>query len=394
MNLWPFRKKTKILTGADLMKEISGESSDGSISVNSRNGSRLSSVFSCVKVISESIGMLPLSLFEKKGEGREKINDDLYYLLAVEPNEWMTAQEFWEMAGVKLGFEGNFYAYINRVGGKVVELLPIVGSVTKKQGKDYQVWYEVYANGTKVNVPQENILHIPAMTIDGVTGVNPITYMRKTFEIALQSERLGSKFLANASRPAGILTTDANLNAEQMGEYQKIWEEKHGGGNNFRTALLGNGFKYTPTSMSAGDMQFLESRQMTRSEIAGIYRVPPHMIGDMSGATFSNIENQGQEFVTHCLMPYLTRIESRIRKQLIPENKRKVQYVKFNASALMRGDMEARGNFYTKLVQNGALSPNEIRSLEDRQPREGGDIYLTPMNMNINATEANNKPAK
>ncbi len=386
MNLWPFRTKTKITSGADLLSELNGESGSSSVRVTPKSAAQLSAVFSCVRVISESIGMLPLALFEKDGETRKRLSNDLYHMLAIEPNEWMTSQEFWEMVGVKLGFEGNFYAYKNMVNGQVVELLPIVGSVIKKQSANYDVWYEVTMNGSKVNVPKENIFHIPLFTSDGLTGMNPITHAKNAFEMAISAERLGVKFLGNASRPGGLLTTEANLTGEQIKEYQKVWEEKHGQGNNFRTAILGNGFKYTPTAMSAGDMQFLESRKLTRSEIAGLYRVPPHMIGDLENATFSNIEHQGQEFVTHCLMPYLTRIENRIRKELIPQKDKRTQYAKFNVGALVRGDMDARGNFYTKLVQNGALSPNEIRELEDRPPRDGGDIYLTPMNMAINAT--------
>jgi HK97 family phage portal protein len=392
MKLWPsfsLRKKTKTTSPQELLKELSG-GGDDSVAVNSKTVSQLSTVFSCVRVISESIGMLPLAHFERKGDARSKLDGDLYRLLAIEPNEWMTAQEFWEMCGAKLGFEGNFYAFINWSGDRVLELLPIVGQVTKKQGEDYSVWFEVNTNGKTTMVPQENILHIPLMTLDGIKGVNPVTHLRKTFKLALQSDDLTSKFLSNASRPGGILTTEANLSKEQMVEYQELWEEKHGGGNNFRTAILGNGFKYIPTALSNSDLQFLESRKLSRSEIAGIYRVPPHMIGDMDGATFSNIESQGQSFVTHCLMPYLTRIENRIRKQLIPESKRGSQYVKFNASALMRGDMESRGNFYTKLIQNGALSPNEIRAYEDMSPRPDGDIYLTPMNMLINGQNLTN----
>jgi len=390
MNLWPFKKKTKITSPADLLKELQGSESEAGISVSSANASRLAAVFSCASVISQSIGMLPISHFEKSQGGRKKLNDHLYYLLSVEPNEWMTAQEFWEMCGLMLAFKGNFYAYINWVGGEPQELLPITGAVKKRQGKNYEVWYEVTIDGKMTPVPQESILHIPFLTLDGINGVNPITYAKNTFGIALQSEKLGSKLLGNASRPGGIVSTDQPMKKEQLEEYQKLWEEKYGNGNNFRTALMAYGFKFYPTSMSSGDLQFLESRKMSRSEIAGIYRVPPHMIGDMEGATFSNIEHQGQEFVTHCLMPYLTRIENRIRKQLIPKDKRTTRYVKFNASALLRGDMEARGNFYTKLVQNGALSPNEIREFEDKPPREGGDIYLTPMNMLVNGENLTN----
>lgn len=383
--MWPWKKeKTKVFGPEDLRKELEGESGGAAVSVNPKQASQLSAVFSCVNVISQSIGMLPISLYEKKEQGREKVLDELYYLLAVEPNEWQTAQEFWEMVGAKLGFEGNFYAYINWVGGKPYELLPIVGSCKKRQGKSFEVWYEVSINGSIEHVPQENILHIPMLTLDGVTGVNPITHNRLTIGTAMESEKLGQRYVKNASRPGGVLSTDVPLKKDQLEEYQKLWEEKHGNGNNFRTALLGGGFKYYPTTMNAADMQYLEGKKFSRSEIAGIYRVPPHMIGDLDNAHHSNMEQGGQEFVTHCLMPYLTRIENRIRKQLIDKQKRLTQYAKFNVGALVRGDMAARGQFYTQLVQNGALSPNEIRELEDRPPREGGDIYLTPMNMLIN----------
>ena len=162
------------------------------------------------------------------------------------------------------------------------------------------------------------------------------------------------------------------------------FDEHQGSGNEFKPFILEGGLDWVQVSITPEDAQLLETRKFQRSEIAGLFRVPPHMIGDLEKATFSNIEQQGLEFVTNCLMPYLTRIENRIRSSLLNGNEWQTHFAKFNVNALLRGDMKSRAEFYTKMLQNGALSPNEIRLKEDMNPRDGGDIYLTPLNMAVN----------
>jgi HK97 family phage portal protein len=386
------RKSTDLINTSKKLADLEDDyESDSGVSISSSNALQITTVYQCVKVIAESIGMLPLNVMVETATGKEKaVNHPAHRLLSIAPNDYQTAQEWKEMVAAHLCLRGNHYSYINRVNGKAVELLPLnPAAVTAKLNDDYSVEYRVtFVNNTTSTLQQSEILHIKGFSIDGVNGVCPISQARHSLGLARATEQHGSSLFKNGANPFGGFKTNDKLTDEQYNRLKDSVSDYQGSKNSFKPLILEGGLDWVQVSITPEAAQFLETRKYQRSEIAGIFRVPPHMIGDLEKATFSNIESQGLEFVTHSLMPYLTRIENRARISLFNEKDQLTYYAKFNVNALLRGDMKARAEFYTKMVQNGAMSPNEIRQKEDMNPREGGDIYLTPLNMAINGKPA------
>ncbi|MFL0802579.1 MAG: phage portal protein [Agarilytica sp.] len=399
----PFRKKSaEILDTPDkiataLEEYLSSYQSETGMKVTKDTAMRAATVFGCVRVLCESVGMLPCKLFEQAGLSKNTATDHwLYQLLAVQPNGYMTPQEFWELVVANLSWSGNFYAYKVRVRDEVRELLPLANSSVKpKLGSDWVPEYEVtFANGKKETLTQDDIWHVRLFSKDGLNGLSPIAYARESIGLSLAAQKQGARWFANGVAPSGVLSTDSKLTNDAMDRLAKQFKEKHVGSSNISNPLiLELGLKWLSTSMNAQDLQFLETRKFQRDEICAMFRVPPHMVANMDKATFSNIEHQSLSFVTNSLVPYLTRIEQRISIGLIPHGDRAKYFAKFNTGALLRGDMKARFESYRTGIQHGILSPNEARAFEDWNPREGGDIYLTPMNMTTDpeADESENK---
>jgi HK97 family phage portal protein len=361
--------------------------SDAGVTVTSANALQISTVYQCVRVLSESIGMLPLFLMADSGQGKDKAKTHpLYKILKTAPNDYQTAQEWKEMVIAHLCLLGNHYSYINRVNGKVLELLPLSPTaVLPKLRDDYTVEYQVtFKSGVTKTLEQSEILHFKLFSTDGVNGICPISMGRNALGLLKATEAHGSSLFKNGANPFGGFKTDKNLTEEQFKGLKDQLQEHQGSGNGFKPLILEGGLEWVQVAITPENAQFLETRKFQRSEIAGLFRVPPHMIGDLERATFSNIEHQGLEFVTGTLMPYLTKIESRINVSLLNPKDQANYEAKFNVNALLRGDMKARAEFYTKMLQNGAMSPNEIRAKEDMNPRDGGDIFLTPLNMAVN----------
>jgi HK97 family phage portal protein len=206
---------------------------------------------------------------------------------------------------------------------------------------------------------------------------------------SIAAEQHGAKLFANYAIPGGVLSTPQVLKKDSHQRIKDSWNEIHQGVENaHKVAILEAGVQWTKTGLTAEEAQFLETRKYSRSELAGIFRVPPHKIGDLDRSTNNNIEHQELEFYQDGILPYLTRIESRIRFSLLRPSDRSKFFAKFTVNGLLRADMAGRGQWYDSMVRNGAISPNEIRENEDMNPREGGDIYLTPSNMNVNGQPA------
>lgn len=380
-----FTKNTEALdTSAKIAEALGvGYGTDAGVTITPSSAMQISTVFSCVKVLAESVGMLPLNIKEKSENGLNNANDSiLHQLFKFGVNDFQTAQEWKETVVAHLALRGNHYSFINRVNGIVHELLPLnPASVKPKLNDDWSVEYEVtFANGHKETFTSEKIFHVRLFSLDGLNGLSPISAAKNSLGLAKATEKHGAKLFANAATPSGGFATEKTLTDEQ---YKRVKDQldDYKGENAHKNLILEGGLAWFQTSLSSDDAQFLDTRKFQRTDICGVFRVPPHMIADLEKATFSNIEQQGLEYVQHSLMPYLVRIEGRINKDLISKADRGRFFAKFNTNALLRGDMQARGEFYTKLTQTGAISPNEIRALEDLNPREGGDIYLTPMNM-------------
>lgn len=355
---------------------------------------RLTAVFGCVRVLAESVGMLPCFLYQSTDSGRIKApKEKLYSLLYIAPNDYMTPQEFWEYLIVSLCLRGNFYAYKVKALGEVVELLPLLpNSVQPKLDENWNPVYQVtFPDGSCDVLSQDEIWHVRTFTTDSLVGLSPISYARQAIGLGLATEEHGARLFSNGTVSSGVLQTDQVLTDEAYKRLKENFQERHQGlSNAHKPMILEMGLKWNQISMSAEDAQFLETRKFQLEEICRIFRVPLHMLQNTDRATFNNIENLGMGFVNYSLVPYLTRIEQRINLGLVNKEKRGQFYAKFNVGALLRGDMKSRYESYATGINWGILSPNECRDLEERNPREGGDVYLTPMNMTTKPQDNNN----
>lgn len=355
---------------------------------------RLSTVYACVKVLSETVSTLPCHLYklaQDRSSRSHQWTDIMHSLVYRAPNDWQTAQEFWQMQVVNLCLRGNSYNYIVRgESGRVVALHPIpVDSVSVDIQAQNRITYQVTIGEkgrerTMMLQPDE-VLHFKGLTLDGIRGISPISYQGHLLGGAIEQRDHANNVFANGSTPRGVLQVDGTLSDDAYKNLKESWESAHGGTRNAnRVALLEAGVKFQPISMSPGDVQLIETRKLSREEICGIFRVPPHMIADLSRATFSNIEAQGLDFYKSAISPYLKAFESRMNFQLLGDSTREFR---FDVSELIRGDFKGEVEAYTKLLEIGVMSPNEVRARLDMNPREGGDEYVSDSN---NLTFGNN----
>jgi HK97 family phage portal protein len=384
------------MTSEDLARVLARRSTSAAgVAVTPERAMGLAVVYSCVRVWAESVGQVPIHLYEQgEREKKKATGHPLYDVLHFAPNKYQTAQEWREWVMVCLGTWGNAYSQIIRTGPtnrqRVAELLPIPpGAVTPVyDAAGGEVAYRVaLARGGAETLPSRDVLHIkllPAIGGQGVVGMSPIHQAMETIGIALRAEEFGARLFSNGAQPGGMLEVPGKLSKAAYDNLKASVEERQGSENAHRPMILEEGMKWQSVGFPADAAQFLETRKFQRSEVAGMYGVPPHMVGDLDRATFSNIEHQGLSFVVQGLMPHLTRMESRIRTQLLAPEERGRYFAKFNVAGLLRGDMTARAAFYRDLINVGVMSPNEARDREDMNPREGGDAFLTPLNMAVN----------
>ena len=358
--------------------------------VNERSAMQMTAVYSCVRILAEAVAGLPLHLYRYKEDGgKEKALDHpLYLLLHDEPNPEMSSFVFRETLMTHLLLWGNAYAQIIRNGrGEVMALYPLMPDRMAVDRDDKgQLYYEYttsaddapISKGSIVRLKPSDVLHIPGLGFDGLVGYSPIAMAKNAIGLAIATEEYGSKFFANGAQPSGVLEHPGTIKDPQR--VRDSWMSQFGGSaNSNKIAVLEEGLKYTPISISPEQAQFLETRKFQINEIARIFRVPPHMVGDLEKSSFSNIEQQSLEFVKYTLEPWLVRWEQSIQRTLFSADEKKRYFVRFNVEGLLRGDYASRMNGYAVGRQNGWMSANDIRELEnlDRIPaEEGGDLYL------------------
>ncbi len=348
---------------------------------------QIAAVYACVRVIATNIASLPLVLMRRDGDRRDVAeNHPLHDLLRWSPNPEMTSIQFRMALGVHLALYGNAYAQIiYSNSGQVRELWPLrPDRIVMERAADGALLYRYSRPDGGVDMlPRQEIMHIAHMSYDGQIGLSPISLARRAFDLKARMEEYGASFWQNDASPGIVLRYPGTLNAERIGALRKSWEDRHRGpGAAGRTAVLDGGVEITTLSIPQTDAQFLESQKFTRQEIAALFGVPAHMINDLDRATFSNIEEQAQEFVDYTLMPYIEGWQQAIRRDLLtPAERAAGYYAHFRTQALLRGKHTDRAQYYTAMQQVGAMSPNDIRQLEDMNPVDGGDIYLVPLNM-------------
>lgn len=365
--------------------------------VTPTRAAQLAAVYSCIRLLSESIAGLPLGLFMDDEKNTEQsvraLDHPLWSILHDEPNPEMTAFNFREVMMVHLLLWGNAYAQIIRNGkGEVIGLYPLMADRMRVDRDENGKIVYIYRHGSDeadtmdgsyVYLSPREVFHVPGMGFDGLVGYSPIEMARNTLGVGIACEKYGASFFGNGASPGAVLEHPGTL--KDPGKVRDAWNAAFRGANNGnKIAVLEEGMKYQPISIPPEQAQFLETRKFQIAEIARIYRVPPHMIGDMEHSTFSNIEHQSLEFVKYTLTPWVCRWEQAIKRLLLTPEEKKRYYSRFNVDGLLRGDYLSRMNGYAVARQNGWMSANDIRGLENLSPipeEEGGNLYLINGNM-------------
>ena len=365
-----------------------GRADSGEV-VNERSAMQIATVYACVRLLAETVAGLPLHLFRDIGNNaKEKASDHpLYKLLYRQPNPEMTSFSFRETLMTHLLLWGNAYAQIIRDGrNNILALYPLLPEYMETDRDDQGRIYYIYHAYTDEKPGKKNqdiyfrydeVFHVPGLGFNGLIGFSPIAMMKNALGTTLAVEKYGSAFFKNGAQPSGVLEHPGIL--KNPDKIRQNWSDVYGGSNNaHKVAVLEEGMKYTAISLPPEDSQFLSTREFGVNEICRIFRVPPHMVQDLSHSTFSNIEHQSIDFVVHTLTPWLVRFEQSITKDLLLPDEQDEYYAKFNVDGLLRGDYQSRMQGYATGISNGFLCPNDIRTLEqmDRIPAEkGGDSY-------------------
>ena len=343
--------------------------------VNDRTALQHIIVYACVRVLSEAIAQLPLHVYKYTDNGKERVTKHpLYFLLHNQPNPEMTSFVFRETLMSHLLIYGNAYAQIIRNGkGEVVGLYPLPPDKVKVDRDDRNRLIYIYSRYDEANpnikeqgdivLKAENVLHIPGLGYDGLVGYSPIAMAKNALGISIACEEYGASFFANGASPSGILEHPGVIKDPE--KIRKAWQHAYGAGNSHKVAVLEEGMKYQPIAIPNNEAQFLETRKFQIEEIARLYRVPLHMIGDLDHATFSNVEHLSLDFVKYTLDPWIVRWEQGLQKDLLSDSEKGLYFIHFNVDGLLRGDYASRMQGYSTGIQNGFLCPNDVRELEN-----------------------------
>jgi len=385
-------KPRNLFTGGSTY--VFGPSTSGN-NVNETTAMQMSAVYACVRIIAEAIAQIPLNVYRfTEDGGKEKDpRHPLYFLLHDEPNPEMTSFIFRETLMSHLLLWGNAYAQIIRNGmGEVVGLYPLMPDrmeVDRDEEGNLVYTYTKYFDEAgarhryeQVKLPAWQVLHIPGLGYDGLIGYSPIAMARNAIGMSMAAENFGATFFANGATPGGVLEHPGIVKDPER--LRESWHAQFSGRNSHNIAVLEEGMTFKPMSIPPEEAQFLETRKFQIDEIARIFRVPPHMVGDLEKSSFSNIEQQSLEFVKYTVGPWVARWEQSLSQALLLPSEKTRYTIKYNLDGLLRGDYESRMNGYAVGRQNGWLSANDIRELENmnRIPaEEGGDEYLINGNM-------------
>jgi len=363
--------------------------------VNERTAMQTTAVYACVRILAETIASLPLHTYKYTETGKEKaIEHPIYNLLADEPNSEMTSFVFRETLMSHLLLWGNAYAQIIRDGrGNVIALYPLLPNKMKVDRASNGEIYYIYSRYSDENpniegygevyLQNHEVLHIPGLGFDGLVGYSPIAMAKNAVGMSIACEEYGASFFANGANPGGVLEHPGVV--KDPARVRDSWNSVYQGTSNaHKVAVLEEGMKFQSIGIPPEQAQFLETRKFQINEIARLFRIPPHMVGDLEKSSFSNIEQQSLEFVKYTLDPWVIRWEQAMKKALLLPSEKKDYFIKFNVDGLLRGDYQSRMNGYSIGRQNGWLSSNDIRELENlnKIPDElGGDLYLINGNM-------------
>lgn len=383
-----FRNLKKIihnwtLTDPEAIEFLGEQPTKSGVVVTDRAAMQQATVFACIRILSNNFASLPLNIYEKSKDGTRNIAHDFHVQKVLHsPNEFMTPTEFKGASMISLLFTGERYAEIIRDKRKnIVALVPIQADLVNmdkealKRGKlIFKVQQE---SGTERTILGDNMWRSIGLTVDGINGLSPIKFQRETIGHAIRAGEHGATMLAKGGAPSVVIKANV-IDPVERNSMRKEWDSRYenGGGS----AIIPSTWEIEPLKVSNEDMQYLQSRKFQRAEIASIFGVPLHFVGDMEKATLNNVEQQSLEFITFSLRPYLTAYEESISRDLLTKDERKKYYAKFNIKALLRGDTKSQAEFYDKMTKNGVFSINEIRELEEMNPIDGGDGHWRQLN--------------
>ncbi len=353
----------------------------------------ISACYRAVRLLADTMASLPIHLYKRLERGKERdVRHPLYHLLHTRPNPWQTSFEWREMMSGHLELRGNAYSFIVTNGrGGVDALIPLhPGRVTCHKDKVFHdrppvIWYEwTPLDGSPKVLLQDEVLHLRGFSLDGITGLSPVTQARESLGLAMAVEEHGAKYFGNAARPGGFLKLQKKLASKDARD--KLLESlntRFGGDNQHKVGVLEEGADWVSVGFDNRDSEFLASRKFQVTEIARWWGVPPHKIGDLDRSTNNNIEHQGIEFVQDAILPRCRRFEQRLNSDMLSGSDQRTKYFEFLLDGLLRGDLKSRYEAYQIGRNGGWLSANDIRESENMNPLddEQGDVYLVPLNM-------------
>lgn len=376
-----------------------GATSNSGVMVTELSAMRCTTVLKCVRILSETIASLPLIVYERLDEGGKSraIKHHLYNLLHNQVNPLMTSFEWRETTMGHLVLWGNGYSEIQRNnGGRPIALWPLRPDKMRVIADGLRLrYFYTLPNGEEKELPEENVLHIKGLSANGYVGQSMISFARESIGLALAAEEFGARFFSNDATPTGILEHPGRLGEEAQNNIKKSWNESlQGLSNKFRMQILEEGMSYKSIGMPLEDAQFLENRKYQDLDIAGIFRIPAHMVNNLDRSSFSNIEHQGLEFVIHTIRPWLVRWEQAMKRDLILPSERDKYFVEYLVDALLRGDIKSRFEAYKIAREIGVYNSDDIREKENDNPLPNGQgkIYIVPMNFQ-SLEELKNNPS-
>jgi len=367
---------------AELARMIMGGPTTSGLEVDRITAMGVSAVQACVRLLSETVASLPVVLYKRIEKGKERAEKHpVYDLMHRRPNDEQSAFYFKETMMHHVVLLGNAYAKKEEGGG---------GQIKNLWPQDPQQWTVERRDNRKVFVTTDKktvlsadkMLHIPGIGYDGLKGYDMLNRIRDIIGQAMAVERYGAEFFKNYGGPGGYLEITGRLKDENAVKRLKAsWGKAHTDwGNRESIGVLEDGTKFVPISVNPNQSQFIETRQFITTEIARVFRVPPHLIADLSRSTFSNIEHQGIEFVVYTMRPWLVRWEQELSRQLLSERDQQEYFFEFLVDALLRGDIASRMQAYRTGIEMGVYTDNEVREMENKNPYEGGDAHYVPMN--------------
>lgn len=355
--------------------------------VSETSAMRMTAVYACVRILAETVASLPLVVYRRQERG--KVRDPshpLYRVLHDQANDEMTAMQLREALMVHVLLWGNAYAYIERDGrGQVAALWPLLPDRTYPlRDSDGNLQYlTTLSSGEQRKLPPQDVLHVPGLGFDGLVGQSPIRMAMEAVGLGLAAEAFGAKFFGNGAHLSMVFEHPHKLSPEAYERLKKSLENAHTGLDKaHKIKILEEGMKVSQLTVPPDQAQFLETRKFQVNEICRIFRVPPHLVGDLDRATFSNIEHQSIEFVVHTIRPWLVRWEQAINNKLFTASERAVYFAEHIVDGLLRGDIKSRYDAYSIAINNGWMSPDEVRELENLNPMPNGQgsIYRVPVN--------------